>query len=61
MKFCEGCHGCFEPCVREEKAFRGIIENKEKPMTKYEKLRLLLGVIQIITVVILALNYRGIG
>lgn len=55
-KFCEGCYSCTEPCGREEKAW---YNKKEVKMTKYEKLRVLLGFLQLVTAIVLALHFRS--
>jgi len=54
MKFCEGCHSCTKPCGKEEKAW---YYKEEVKMTKYEKLRIFLGAIQIFLGVFLAYKF----
>ena len=56
MNFCEGCHGCTKPCGKEEKAW---YYKEEVKMTKYEKLRIVLGLAQLIIAVILAYKFGG--
>jgi hypothetical protein len=57
MNFCEGCHGCTKPCGKEEKAW---YYKEEVKMTKYEKLRIVLGVAQLVMAVILAYKFGGV-
>lgn len=57
MKFCEGCHSCTKPCGKEEKTW---YYKEEVKMTKYEKLRIVLGVAQLATAIVLAYRFGGV-
>lgn len=56
IKFCEGCFSCTKPCGKQEKKFSFT---KEDTMTKYEKIRVVLGVAQLLTAIVLAIYYKA--